>query len=53
LRKNKSADKNIIKIDKVDWYIKRYRENLKLQEELEVKRKKNNFFDFIFKRKSS
>jgi hypothetical protein len=35
----KKSDKKLIKVDRIDSYIARYRANLKLQEELEEKRK--------------
>lgn len=48
----KANSKKVTKIDKIDSYITRYRENLKLQDELEKKRK-NKVLGVIFGRRQS
>ena len=45
----KLDNKDIVKMDKIDCYIKRYREDIRLQEELEEKRTKS-FVNTIFKK---
>lgn len=43
------ADKKLMKVNRIDCYIVRYRENLRLQDELEKKRK-GQVFGTIFRK---
>lgn len=49
MKKRKEKNKKVIKLDKIDCYIRRYRENIRLQDELEKKRKWN-IIGSIFKK---
>lgn len=46
---NMEKDKKLIKVDRLDCYIQRFRENIRLQEHLEKKRK-SSILAKLFKR---